>query len=275
MKSRLDVARLVLHYFERDPPRQQLLDARQPRLDVVNHLDRIGAGLAPDFDGHRILAVVARRGALLLAAVLGITDVADADGDAIDAGDHQLVEELGVGEPAHGAQHQFAAALVHAAPGNLRVLPRHRVADIHDRNAVGGHAVGVDPDVHRPAPSAHHQRLAHAADGLDGVLDGPVGDLVQLPRRALSGQHDRHHRRRVRVEFLDQRRLGVARHQRDRARHGVAHVLRGHVDLPVQVERDGHHRQALHRSGADVVDAFHRGHRIFHAFGDGAFDFLG
>ena len=55
-----------------------------------------------------------------------------------------------------------------------------------------------------------------------------------------------------------ERRLGIARQERDDAGHGIAHILGGHVDIAIQTEGDRDDRQRLGGGRTDVVDAFDR-----------------
>src|SRR5262249_44342943 len=122
VKSRLDVARLVLHDIDGHAGRQDLTDPLEPGFDAVDHLDRIRSGLPLYQERHCRLTIVAGRGTLLLVAVLGVTDVADAHGGGADRGHDEVVELSGIGEAAHGAQHQLTAAFVHAPSRDVGVL---------------------------------------------------------------------------------------------------------------------------------------------------------
>ena len=80
-------------------------------------------------------AVQARERALLLGAVFGAADVADADRRAVARGDHEVVELRGVGEAAHRAQRALVDVGRDVAAGQVGVLLLQRVADLGDRAA--------------------------------------------------------------------------------------------------------------------------------------------
>ena len=104
VQRRVDVRRLVADDLERDAGRQARADALEVGLGRLDHLDGVGAGLPADLEHDGRHAVQPRERALLLGAVLGAADVADADRRAVARGDDQVVELLGVGEAAHRAQ---------------------------------------------------------------------------------------------------------------------------------------------------------------------------
>ena len=59
----------------------------------------------------------------------------------------------------------------------------------------------------------------------------------------VAGDDEGENRRSVGIELLDQRRLGIAGQKADDVGDGIAHVLRGHIDVAIQLEGDGHDGQ--------------------------------
>ena len=209
---------------------------------------------------------------MFLVSVLGVADVANAHRGIADGGYYEVVELVRVRKAAQRAQHQFPIPLIHAAAGNIGVLPRQCIADLQDGNLVGGEAIGIHPDVDGALLPAINDHLPHAAHRLDGILHAAVGNFIQFARGLVAGEDQGQNRRSIGVQFLDQRRLRITRQKADDACNGIAHILRGDVDIPVQVEGDGNDGQRLGGRGTDFVNAFYRGNPVFNSFGDGAFN---
>ena len=75
--------------------------------------------------------------------------------------------------------------------------------------------------------------------------------------------------------FGDDRRIGVLRQIALNVGHAVAHVLRGHVDVAVEVEVRDDERAVRHRDRAQLVDALDGVDRFFDLVGDLGLDLGG
>ncbi len=166
----VDVLRLIADDLGLDVGGQPRGQAGQVGLDRLDDGHRVLAGLPAHLQDHARHAVDAGGRALLLGAVLGRPDVADADGRAAHGGHHQVVERLGVDDAPHGAQRLLAEPGRHVAPGQVGVLPDHGVAHRGDGDLVGGQPVGVDPHVDGAGEPADQPHLAHPGRALDVEL---------------------------------------------------------------------------------------------------------
>ncbi len=162
VERRVDVGRLVADDLERDAGGQSRPDALEAGLGGFDDRHGVGARLPPHVEHDRRHAVETREGSLLLGAILGAPDVANADGRAVARRDDQVVELLGVGEAAHGAQRALADSVVTLPPGRSAFCCCKRVADFGDRQPVGGEAVGLDPDADRARQPADDLHFADA-----------------------------------------------------------------------------------------------------------------
>ncbi len=163
-----------------------------------------------------------------------------ADGRAVAHGDGDVGERPRVDDAARDAHEPLARALDHAAGRHFLVLARERRRQLRGRDAVGAHRVGIQLHADLPRGAADD---VHAADARSSPRCasarrlGEVGDLADRPLRAL--QRDRHDRRVVRIEVLDDRLLDVLRQRAADARHLRLHVLLrgGDVDAEVELRR--------------------------------------
>ena len=158
-----DVARLIADDLERDAGRQSP-PATSSRFALTASITSIvfAPGLPPDLEHDGRHAVQARERALLLGAVLGAADVADADRRAVDGLDDEIVERLGIGDAPGRAQHLLGVAGGDVAARRVLVLARERRLDLGDRQLVGGEPIGVHPDVDRALEAADDLHLADA-----------------------------------------------------------------------------------------------------------------
>src|SRR4029450_9359985 len=258
VEGRVDVARLVADHFQLDVGRDLGAEARQLRLHALDHRDRVLAGLAAYLHDDRRHPVEARRRPLLLGPVLGVADVAHADRYAVEGGHHEVVEGAGLGDAAHRPQRRLVEPGGHVAPGQVGILGNEGIAHVGDRDLVGGQPIGVDPDADGAGQAAHDTDLADAGRPLATWRHGLVGELGQLAERALAGERDGDHRRLVVVELRDDRRQDFARQVADGDGDLVAHVLGGHVDLAIQIERDDDDHRAGPGDRAQLLDPLDR-----------------
>ena len=191
--------------------RQDVLEFIEAFFHRFDHGHGVRAGLLLHDEADGVFAVQPGQAAGLLEGVFHAADVLDPDGIAVLIGDDQVPKSGGVFHAAHGAQHQFAVALVDAAAGQFEVLPHEGLAHVLDREVVAGELVGVDVDVDRPLPPAHQDHRAHAGEAFQVFLDLLAGDFGDFLHRPAAGDGDRHHRDGVEVELVDDRRIGAHR----------------------------------------------------------------
>jgi len=101
-------------------------------------------------------------------------------------------------------------------------------------------------------------RIEQAEAALQQHLDDLVGELGQLTQGPVAGERHREHRRGVVVELRHHGRPRVARQVAQGRRHLVAHVLRGHVDVAVEVEGHDDDGRPGSRDRAQLLDPRHR-----------------
>src|SRR5439155_11736385 len=182
-------------------------------------------------------------------------NVANFDRRAIDVRHDQFFHVARVGVAAQRAQDEFAPAGFDIAAGHVRVLALQSIAYRRNRNLVTRQPLGVDPDINRAIETAHDIDCANATGALELYFDDLVGVLSQLANRTLTGKCDRQYRRAVVIELYNDGWFRVGRQiAHDRA-DAIANVLRGRVDVAIQIEGGDDDRVALHRNRAQVVDA--------------------
>ena len=147
-----------------DSLRKHGLEKRQLRLDAVDGLNNVGAGLAEDGDDDRPASVHISGGAEILRRVHDIGDIGEADGFAIVVTDDQgpIVGSLGdlvVGNDV------FADAIVgKLAPRLMGVLQAKHRLHAAEREAKALQLGGIDLDAHRRRGAALD---AHLPDALN------------------------------------------------------------------------------------------------------------
>src|SRR2546425_2023114 len=227
-----------------------------------------------DHQRHRRLAVQTRFGARLFKAVFRVTDIAEFDRVSGAVRDHQIVKVFGLDNTAHGAHRQLARSFIDAAAGHFHVLQAHGVRDFGNRDVVSTQLVRIDPDRNLAHAAAHDRHVADAVNGFDVLLDlliSNIRDFFQRPRR---GNGDAHDRRRIRVQFLNNRFLSSDRQIVYDQVNLVAHFLRRYVRVPLEQEGDEDLRSALDRGRTQLVDTADRVDDAFDFVGDFGFNFL-
>jgi hypothetical protein len=191
------------------------------------------------------------------------------------AADHQVAEVLLRVQPDLGAQRELARERLQPAGRQLHVLATQSVLDICHRHATRGECLAIEPDAHR-VPSLPAQRGArnagHGRDAVHDVTLGVVGDLEQ--RHGVRGEVQDCDCLAAGVRLGDVRRIGFRRQHCTDARHAIAHVVGGAVQITVDVELDVDGRALVLAARLDLEDALDAGYAIFDRLRDLVFDDL-
>ena len=132
------------------PAGSSLRRAASSGFDRVHHLTVLVPVWRRTRDHDRRLAPVEREAALFRRAVLGVADVADANGGAADVLDDDVVELRDLLHAAQGAHADFGGPPNDAAAGRFDVLGFQRALHILRRQVVAGQLVQVEEDIDLP-----------------------------------------------------------------------------------------------------------------------------
>ena len=137
------------------------------------------------------------------------------------------------------------------------VVARQRLAHRRRRNAVRGHAIGLQPDTHRERAIAENVGALNAADGAELRLDDArqiVGNLVRIELGRREPHVDRRELVVGRFE-LDDGRLGLGRQVVANLRHLRLNLRERRVRVVVQLQVHGNRAERLRAGRVHVVDA--------------------
>ena len=209
-----------------------------------------------DHDGG--LALVYRRAARVLEAVLDARHVAQAYHRAVAHRDGQVFELRGGGVLADDAYAVLLRPRLDAPRGQLDVLVVYSVLDFLRGYAVALERLGVEPDAHLALAEAGELHAADAAHRLEALLH----DLVDVARERLHVRapvvldRDAHNRAVARVELVYFRLVAVVRQRAERAAHLVAHVRGREVYVAVELELHDDDGAPLVAARAHALDSF-------------------
>ena len=114
------------------------------------------------------------------------------------------------------------------------------------------------------------------ANRLEPNADHFVGEVGQLADAALVRLHrDRHDRRIVRIEVLDDRLVDVRRQRPPNSGDLRLNVLLRDADVDAEVERDANVGAGLRGAGVDLLDSLNGVERLLHRLGDLAHHHVG
>ena len=133
-------------------------------------------------------------------------------------------------------EREVAQPLLDLAAGDLHVLRLQRADDLRGREADRGQFLGVDDDVDLARTAADDEHLADAADRLEPAAQSLVGELGDVADRRGAGERDGEDGNGVRVDLLDDRRVGVLRQVAQDGVDPVADFLRRDVDVLLEHE---------------------------------------
>ena len=177
--------------FDMDGGRDRRLQPRQLRLDLVDGLDDVGAGLLEHDEEDATLAVGPGR----LFGVLGpgdrVPDVADPQRAAVAIGDDDVVPVLRGRQLVVGVDGVAARRTVDVALRTVDGRDRDLGADVFERQALRHQLGRIDLDAHRGLLLAADGDLGDAGNladllrqlGIDGVADGGERQRVRGRRQ--------------------------------------------------------------------------------------------
>ena len=142
--------------FDLDRRRDRGHQPRQQRLDLVDGVDDVGAGLLEDHQEHAALAVGPGRLLGVFRPGDGLADVADPQRAAVAVGDDDVVPVLGIEHLVVGVDRVGAGIAVDIALRAVDRGDRDLAADVFQRQALGDQFGRIDLDADR--------RLLLAAD---------------------------------------------------------------------------------------------------------------
>ena len=208
------------------------MNLRQQRLDAVDDLDDIGAGLALHVEDDRRRRV--RPGAELgvLRAADDVGDVGEPDRRAVAIGDDEIAVLIGAGELVVGVDRRGLCRAVEIAFRRVDVQIADRGADVVDVEAIGGERLRIELNAHRRPLSAADADEPDAGQLRDLLRQPGLAEILEVGQR----QRFRRHRERQdrRIGGID---LGVDRRRRQIGREQIArgidrglHLLFGDVE---------------------------------------------
>ncbi len=214
------------------------LQHRHHRLDPLDSVDDVGAGLALDRHDDRALVVVPAGDQVVFRRADGAADVTDADRRAISVSDHQIGVIVRVQQLIVGVQRIGLARAVERAFRQVDIGLAERRADVLQIDAARGKRLRIELHPHGGL------LLAAEADEADARY---LRNLLQQDvfrigvhrgqRQAVRGQAEYEDRRIGRIDLADRRRVGNARRQKRTS--GVdcrQRIADRSVDLAVQIE---------------------------------------
>ena len=235
------------------------------------HRERVAARQRQHGNEHRWLVVDFGARGVLECAELGAPDVAEPQGGrAPSAGaDHDLVELLGIAEPAHGIDlHRELGAgrrrgLADLPRRYLDVLLGNRVLHVDGSDAELGELVRIEPHPHRVAPLAEDLHIADAGDALqriDQLEIGVIAEGDEVDRAVGRVEIDGQCQVRVLLLYRDAALIDNRRQLGRRRRDPVLNIDGSDVVGIADIEADGNVRAAVIGTRRRHVD--HSGHAV-------------
>ena len=214
------------------------VSCRQQRVDAIDDVDDVGAGLPLDVHQHGGLIVGPRAEARVLGAVDDLGDVGEPQRRAAAVGDDQVAIRLDRSQLIVGVEHERALGAVEVALRLVDVGGGNHVAQGLQVQVVRRQRLRVGLDAHgRTLPSGE----AHEADAgqLRQLLrDARVDQVVDVGQRhGRRRDRQREHRRVGRIDLVVDRRLGQVVGQQVAGRvDRRLHFLLGDLDRLVERE---------------------------------------
>ncbi|MNS52197.1 hypothetical protein D3C72_849070 [compost metagenome] len=276
----LDHWRAVHGHVQLHAGRQQRLQGRQLRLDLVDRFDDVGAGLAVDHQQHRALVIEEAAVVAVLDTVGDGRHVGQAQDGAVLLADHHGLVVLGAFQLVIGTHLPVALGVLDKAHRPALVGVGHGRPHFIQRQAVLVEQLRLDGNAHRRQRTAADLHLPYPRHLGQALRQDGVGQVVQLALlQHVRSQRQHHDRCLRRVDLL------VGGHAAHTAGQQVAggvdrrlHLARRTVDVAAHLEADDHPCGALvgaagqggHPGNAAQLALQRRGHGGGHDFRAGA-----
>ena len=247
----------VVKGFQVDGLRDLFAKGRQQALDVVHHLDGVGAGLALDGQHHGVDPVVPGHHLVVLHAVDHLAQRFQTHRRAVAISDDERPVSGGVLELAVGLHHERLVRAEKGSGGQVDVGILDGVRHLINADAARGQRLGIKLHPHGVFLRSIQLHLRHAGDHGNALRHERVRVVIDGGGRKGVGV-DRHVKDRLvrRVHFLVGGRRGhVGRKPALRAGDGGLHVLRRGVNVAAQAELQGDLRAALRAHGTHGLQA--------------------
>jgi hypothetical protein len=260
-----DEARDVAGYDQTHALWCVLLELSDFGHDGLGHLDRVAPGLAPHFERNTDDAVE-----LCVASFVGhgILDpgniVEPGAAPAFAMGEHHLLELFGGAGLGKRAHTEFALSRFGFQPpaGQLGVFVPDRPEDIGRAQANRLQLRWIEPDSHFPVATANQGDRADSGDALQPFLDHFIGKARQFRDGLLAGNHHRNDRCRVRIEPFNYGRIRIVRQVGDNSGNLVAHLLRLHIGIFIELKLNVDLRQPVRADRPELADPRNRIDRL-------------
>ncbi len=207
-------------------------------------------------------------GTTLFRAIFHPCHVPDAHRRATRRGDDDVLQLVSRVHLAARLDRQLGLAHVQAAARDLHVLRGQTLHHIAHGQAIRFQTARIDPHVEFPFLAADDIHAAHAVDGLQALLEVVLGQRGEISLGQRTSQRQRHHRRGVDVQALDNGWLQILGQVLERAGNLVAYVLHRLVGFAFQLELHEEQAHALHRRGAQGLDTVHGADRFLQLVND-------
>ena len=185
---RLDQMRAVVDRHDLGALRQAAGDVRQALLDVVDHVQGIGAeALQHDAARHLALAVEFGDAAPLVRTDLDASHILDAQRHALSGLEHDVLDIGQRFDVATTAHDIFELGQLDRAAADILVAVAHGVTQRRERDALRPQPQRIDDDVVLLDEAADARDLGHALRLGSGEADVPILQRAQLGERHVLG----------------------------------------------------------------------------------------
>src|SRR6185503_18190897 len=99
--------------------------------------------------------------------------------------DHQISKLFWIGETAERAQYQFFFAGCEVSSRNVCVLTRKRLANLRDRDLIGGESFSVNPNIDCSIKTTNNTNFTNPANSFQLNSNCLVGELSQFTERPI------------------------------------------------------------------------------------------
>src|SRR5206468_12557112 len=192
----------------------------------------------PDLARSLRIAAALGRGPPPPAAAHDRSHVANLAHHAVSHHDGDIGEGLWIDDAPGPAHELLHPATLDATGRYLLVLTLQRLHHLHGTHVVGVHRARIELHANLTPITTDDVHAADAGNRLQPRRDDLVSQVRELAQSALAAlQRDRHDRRVVRIEVLNDRVFDIRREGAANARHLRLHILLGDADVDTEVER--------------------------------------